>query len=74
MMKNDLKYKVGDVIPADDFHKEEYGFNWVTITSVNEKTQVYHWEAPYFGGKIHSGYFFHEVDKLIKNNNESSTF
>jgi hypothetical protein len=74
-MINTPKYKIGDIIPADDFHREEYGLESVTITSINEKNKVYHWEAPYFGGKIHSGYFFDQVDELIKNSkDESSTF
>jgi hypothetical protein len=59
------KFKVGDKLGALDYHKEEYGLKYVTITSVNEEKQVYHWEADEvmfdIGGKISSGYFFHEA-------------
>lgn len=58
-----MKYKIGDKIPASQWDKEEYGLEWVTITSINEERKVYHWEAPWGTGKIHSGYYFHEVDK-----------
>jgi hypothetical protein len=59
------KFKVGDKLKAIDYFREEYGFEYVIITSINEEKQVYHWEANegFFelGGKIHSGYFFHEA-------------
>jgi len=60
------KFKVGDKLKADPFDKEEYGLEYVIITSINEKNQVYHWEAecPYFGGKVHSGYFFKDAIKF----------
>jgi hypothetical protein len=67
-MKQD--FKVGDKLEALDWHKEEYGLEFVTITSINEKNQVYHWVADDvitgLGGKIHSGYYFHEA-KEYKN-------
>lgn len=58
-----MRFKIGDKLKASDFDKEEYGLQWVTITEINEKNKVYHWEAPepYFGGIIHSGYFFNEA-------------
>lgn len=68
-----MKLKIGDKLKASEYNKEQYGLEYVTITSINEEKKVYHWEADWNGGKIHSGYFFHEVDELIKNNNESST-
>ena len=59
------KFKVGDKLKAIDYDREEYGLEYVTITSINEEKQVYHWEADEvmfdIGGKIHSGYFFHEA-------------
>ena len=59
------KFKVGDKLEALYHHKEEYGLKYVTITSVNEEKQVYHWEARGYildiVGKISSGYFFHEA-------------
>jgi hypothetical protein len=59
------KFKVGDKLKALYHHKEEYGLEYVTITSINEEKQVYHWEADEMvlgiGGKINSGYFFHEA-------------
>ena len=60
-----MKYKVGDKLLASDFDKEQYGLEFVTITSINEEKQVYHWEAEWGGGKIHSGYFFKEVEDRI---------
>jgi len=56
------KYKVGDKLVASDFDKEHYGIEFVTITSINQETGVYHWETDFNGGKIVSGYFFVEVD------------
>jgi hypothetical protein len=64
------KFKLGDKLEASDFHKEEYGFKFVTITSINKKNKVYHWEADDvmfgIGGKIHSGYYFHEAQEYKK--------
>jgi hypothetical protein len=60
-----IKYKIGDKLIPSDFDKEQYGLEYVTITSINEKNKVYHWEADFNGGKIHSGYFFHEVDNRM---------
>jgi hypothetical protein len=60
-----IKFKVGDKLKALDFDKEEYGLEYVTITSINEEKKVYHWEADDvtfgLGGKMHSGYYFHEA-------------
>jgi hypothetical protein len=60
-----IQFKVGDKLEALYHHKEEYGLEYVTITSINKKTKVYHWEADNtmfdLGGKISSGYFFHEA-------------
>jgi len=65
------QFKIGDKLEAIDYDKEEYGLEYVTITSINEKTKVYHWEADgvlfTLGGKIHSGYYFHEAKQY---NNE----
>jgi hypothetical protein len=59
---NSIKYKVGDKLVASDFDKELYGIEWVSITSINKETGVYHWETDFNGGKMVSGYFFKEVD------------
>lgn len=58
------QFKVGDKLKAIDYYSEEYGIEFVTITGINQKTQVYHWEADLnwdIGGKISSGYYFHEA-------------
>lgn len=62
-----MNFKIGDKLKANQYHKEELGIEWVTITSINEENSVYHWEAkdPFFGGKVHSGYFFHEAELFI---------
>jgi hypothetical protein len=64
------KFKVGDKLEAIDLDKEEHGVEFVVITSINEKKQVYHWETDIniYGikGKLSSGYFFHEA-KEYKN-------
>ena len=55
------KFNKGDKLEALSFEKEEYGVDYVTISSVNEIYEVYHWEInnPYgLGGKVSSGYFF----------------
>jgi hypothetical protein len=59
-----IKFKIGDKLKASEFDSEEYGLEFVTITSINEENQVYHWEAPYplLGGTIHPGYFFNEAE------------
>ena len=62
------RYNVGDKLEALSLDKEEYGIDYVTITSINEENQVYHWESknPYgFGGKVCSGYYFAD-SKLYK--------
>jgi len=58
------KFKIGDKLKASEFDSEEYGLEFVTITSINEENQVYHWKATYplLGGTIHSGYFFNEAE------------
>lgn len=67
------KFKVGDKLKAIDYDREEYGLKYVTITSVNEEKKVYHWEADEvmfdIGGKISSGYFFHEAIEYKDNDN-----
>ena len=59
------QFKIGDKLEALDWHKEEYGLEYVTITSINEETKVYHWEADEvmfgLGCKIYSSYYFHEA-------------
>ena len=62
-----VKFKVGDKLKASEYHKENWGLEWVTITSINYINKVYHWEAKevYFGGVIHSGYFFDEAEPYI---------
>jgi len=58
------KFQIGDKLKSNEFDSKEYGIQSVTITSINEKNQVYHWESPYplLGGMIHSGYFFNEAE------------
>jgi len=61
------KFKVGDKLKANDFDKEQYELEFVTITSINHKNKVYHWEAKsILGGTIHSGYFFNEAELYEK--------
>lgn len=57
------KFKVGDRLKAIEFDRNMHGIDFVTITSINKKDKVYHWEAEnlQISGKIHSGYFFHEA-------------
>lgn len=64
MKNNKQLLKVGDKLEALDYHKEEHGLEYVTITSINEEKKVYHWEAKLnweIGGKLHSGYYFDEA-------------
>jgi hypothetical protein len=69
-MIDKIKFKVGDRLEALDFDKEEYGLEYVTITSINEEKNIYHWVSDdvifELGGKIHSGYFFHEAKEYKK--------
>jgi hypothetical protein len=60
-------FKVGDKLEADEFDKLQYDIEYVTITSINKKNKIYHWEASekYFGGKIHSGYRFEDAKLYI---------
>lgn len=58
-------FRVGDRLRASDFDREHHGLQEVEITEINLESGVYHWEAPhpYFGGRIHSGYFFSEAQQ-----------
>ena len=57
-----MKFKIGDKLQASTHDKHHHEIEYVTITSINEENQVYHWEAPEpLGGTIHSGYFFKEA-------------
>jgi len=60
-------FEVGDKLVALDYHKEEHGIEFVTITSINLENKVYHWECAdsIFGGKVHSGYYFDQSVKWI---------
>ena len=49
-----LQFKVGDRLQAIEFDKEQYGIEYVTISSINEGTGVYHWVTDWNGGVIHS--------------------
>lgn len=62
-----MKFKVGDKLKANEYHKKSLGIEFVTIISINEENEVYHWEAddPFFGGKLHSGYFFRDAERFI---------
>lgn len=70
-----VKFKVGDKLEALDWHKDEYGLKYVTITSINEDTEVYHWVANEtkfdLGGKISSGYFFKDAIEYKENENNT---
>ena len=56
------KFKVGDKLTANKIDREHYGIEYVIITSINKGDNVYHWESPYLGGLIHSGYFFNDAE------------
>jgi len=62
---NEVRFKVGDKLKASDYDKEMCGLEFVVITSINQEKKVYHWESKDgifdLGGKIQSGYFFHEA-------------
>jgi hypothetical protein len=60
-ISNKYLYNVGDKLKADDLHREEYGIEYVTITSINRDTQVYYWIAQLDMGKVHSGYFWKDA-------------
>lgn len=65
-------YNVGDKLKASDFDKEQYGIEYVTITSINRNNQVYHWEVQLNMGKVHSGYFWKDAilyDDYLKTKN-----
>jgi hypothetical protein len=59
-------FKIGDKLEASEYHVER-GIEYVTITSINKKTKIYHWEADekFFGGKVVSGYRFDESKPYI---------
>jgi len=61
------EFEIGDNLEAIEFDKKEYGIEFVTITSINHKSKIYHWKSP--GpcglGTIHSGYHFSDA-KLYK--------
>lgn len=61
------RFKIGDRLEAMTWDKVQHGIEYVTITDINEETEIYHWEAPerYFGGKIHSGYRFEDAKRHI---------
>jgi len=60
-ISNKYVYNVGDKLKASDFDKEQYGIEYVTITSINRDTQVYYWVAQLSMGKVHSGYFWKDA-------------
>jgi hypothetical protein len=65
-------FNVGDKLKASDFDKEQYGIEYVTITSINRDTQVYYWIAQLDIGKVHSGYFWKDAilyDDYLKTKN-----
>lgn len=59
-------FKVGDKLIASDFDKELYGLEFVTITDVNKKYKLYHWEADWKDGIIYSGYSFKDAKKYLE--------
>lgn len=60
-------FKIGDKLEADEFRKVQNGIEYVTITSINRHTKIYHWVADekLFGGKIHSGYRFEDAKAYV---------
>lgn len=59
-----MEFTFGDKLEALDWHKEEHGLEYVTITGINQKTKVYYWEADLkweLGGKLSSGYYFKDA-------------
>jgi hypothetical protein len=59
-----MEFTFGDKLEALDWHKEEHGIEYVTITGINQQTQVYYWEADLnweLGGKLSSGYYFKDA-------------
>lgn len=58
-------FKIGDRLVAYEFHKKEFGVEFVTITSISLESKVYHWDCTGYFGRMHSGYFFHEAVKWI---------
>ncbi|MFN7656447.1 MAG: hypothetical protein ACK5OW_01525 [bacterium] len=55
------KFNVGDKLEANQFEREQYGIEYVTITSINEVGQVYYCEADWNNNKIYLGHFFDEA-------------
>jgi hypothetical protein len=64
-MKNKPKFKVGDKLKPSEYHQEESGLKFVTITEVNEEKQVYHWSGltSFMGFRMVSGTFFKDAEK-----------
>ena len=60
-----MEFKIGDKIKAHQYDNELYDIEFVTITDINKENEMYHWEAPRWGGVIHSGYRFSESEKWI---------
>ena len=60
-------FKIGDRLEASEWDRIQNGIEYVTITSINNKTEIYHWIADekFFGGKIASGYRFEEAKLYI---------
>ena len=63
-----LQFEVGDKLEASEFEKEQYGIEFVTITSINEVGQVYLCEAEWNGEKIYSGHFFDNAKEYKDDN------
>ena len=63
------QFKIGNKLIANEFEKEQYGIEFVTITSINEVGQVYLCEAEWNGEKIYSGHFFNDAKEYKDNSN-----
>ncbi len=60
-------FKIGDRLESSEYDKIQNGIEYVTITSINKKNKIYHWEADdkWFGGRIVSGYRFEDSKLYI---------
>ena len=60
-------FKIGDRLESSEYDKIQNGIEYVTITSINKKNKIYHWEADdkWFGGRIGSGYRFEDSKLYI---------